>query len=111
MTISIQIAAVSPQVVALTDASTITVDASKGNVFTVTLGGNRTLGNPANPAAGQTVHFHVTQDGTGSRTLAYGGSYDFGAAGAPTLTTTASKTDILGFTYDPNLAAWCFLGA
>jgi hypothetical protein len=39
----------------------------------------------------------VTQDGTGSRTLAYNAAFKFGTAGAPVLTTTASKTDILGF--------------
>src|SRR5512142_3555486 len=38
--------AVSPSVVALTDATTIAVDASLGNDFSVTLGGNRTLGAP-----------------------------------------------------------------
>ena len=39
-----------PTVVNLTDATTIAVDASLGNDFRVTLGGNRTVGTPANPA-------------------------------------------------------------
>lgn len=97
-----------PNVFALTDAATITVDASKGNAFTVTLGGNRTL---ANPAAGQTVRFHVTQDGSGSRTLSYGSAYDFGSAGSPTLTTTSGKMDVLGFAYDGSLTKWVYLGS
>jgi hypothetical protein len=100
-----------PAVSALTDGATIAVNAALGNVFTVTLGGNRTLANPTNPVAGQTIHVHVTQDATGSRTLAYGTAYDFGTAGSPTLTTTAAKMDILGFTYDGNLAKWCYLGS
>ena len=100
-----------PAVFALTDGATITVDASKGNVFTVTLGGYRTLASPTNPVAGQAIRFHVTQDGTGSRTLSYGAAYDFGTAGTPTLTTTAGKMDILGFAYDGGLAKWCYLGS
>ncbi len=100
-----------PAVSALTDGASIAVNAALGNVFTVTLGGNRTLANPSNPVAGQTIHVHVTQDGTGSRTLAYGTAYDFGTAGSPTLTTTAGKMDILGFTYDANLSKWCFIGS
>ena len=49
---------------------------------------------------GGTYIVRVTQDGTGTRTLAYGAAYDWGAEGAPTLTTTASKTDILTFVSD-----------
>ena len=56
--------AVAPAVVALTDAGTIAVDASLGNDFRVTIGGNRTMGTPANPADGQKITFQVTQ-GTG----------------------------------------------
>ena len=41
--------------VTLTDAATIATDASLGNLFRVTLGGNRTLGNPTNPVDGQKV--------------------------------------------------------
>lgn len=82
------------QFVALTDASTISVDASLSNVFTVTLAGNRTLGNPTNLGQG-TYIFIITQDGTGSRTLAYGGNYKFPGGTVPTLTTTANAVDIL----------------
>jgi hypothetical protein len=80
---------------ALTDAATIAVDASQSNGFTVTLGGNRTLGNPSNTKAGQWYNFALTQDGTGSRTLAYGSDYKFAGGTAPTLTTTAAAVDIL----------------
>lgn len=80
---------------ALTDGANIAVNALNSNVFTVTLGGNRTLDNPTNLAAGQTFMFIITQDGTGSRTLSYGTAYDFGAEGAPTLTTAAGKVDVI----------------
>ena len=83
--------------VALTDAATIAVDLSLGNNFTVTLAGNRTLGAPTNVTAGQSGVIVVTQDGTGSRTLAYNTAYKFAGGTAPTLTTTASAVDVLAY--------------
>ena len=83
--------------VALTDAATIAVDLSLGNNFTVTLAGNRTLGAPTNVTAGQSGVIVVTQDSTGSRTLAYNSVYKFAAGTAPTLTTTASAVDVLAY--------------
>jgi len=84
-------------VVALTDGATITPDFSLGNNFSVTLGGNRTLANPTNLTAGQAGLIVITQDGTGSRTLAYGSYFKFPAGTAPTLTTTASAVDVLAY--------------
>jgi len=84
---------------ALTDASSISVDMSQGNNFSVTLGGNRTLANPTNMTVGQSGVFYITQDGTGSRTLAYGSYYKFpNGGGAPVLTTAASAVDALFYT-------------
>jgi len=85
-------------VVALSDGATIAVDLSLSNNFSVTLGGNRTLGDPTNVTAGQSGVIVVTQDGTGSRTLAYAGTkYKFAGGTAPTLTTTAAAVDILAY--------------
>ena len=84
-------------VVALTDGATIAVDLSLGNNFSVTLAGNRTLGAPTNQTAGQSGVIVVTQDGTGSRTLAYNSVYKFAGGTAPTLTTTASAVDVLAY--------------
>ena len=81
----------------LTDASTIAVDMDDNNNFLVTLGGNRTLGNPTNVVEGQTGFIEVIQDGTGSRTLSYGSNYRFVGGTAPTLTTTASAKDVLAY--------------
>jgi len=39
----------------------------------------------------------VTQDGTGSRTLAYGSYWKFPGGSAPTLTTSASAVDVIGY--------------
>ena len=82
-------------VVALTDGATITPDFSAGNNFSVTLGGNRTLANPTNLTAGQSGAITITQDGTGSRTLAYGSNWKFSNGSAPVLTTTANAVDVL----------------
>ena len=83
---------------ALTDGATITPDFAVANNFSVTLGGNRTLANPSNLTAGQSGAIFITQDGTGSRTLAFGTYWDFPAGTAPTLTTTASAVDLLVYT-------------
>lgn len=83
------------EITALTDGATITPDFADSNNFSVTLGGNRTLANPNNLVAGQSGCIWITQDGTGSRTLAYGSYWDFTGGTAPTLTTTASAVDCL----------------
>lgn len=80
-------------ITALTDGTTITPDFDDGNNFSVTLEGNRTMANPTNLAAGQSGSIFITQDGTGSRTLAWGSYWDFADGTAPTLTTTAGAVD------------------
>jgi hypothetical protein len=83
------------EITALTDAATITPDFADSNNFSVTLGGNRTLANPSNIVAGQSGCIWITQDGTGSRTLAYDTHWDFTGGTAPTLSTAASAVDCL----------------
>jgi len=85
-------------ITALTDGATITPDFAVTNNYSVTLGGNRTLANPTNITAGQSGCIFITQDGTGSRTLAFGSFWDFPAGTAPTLTTTANAVDLLVYT-------------
>lgn len=80
---------------ALTDAATIATDASLSNVFTVTLGGNRTMGAPTNLKSGATYIWIITQDGSGNRTLAYNSAFKFPGGVDPTLTTTAAAVDII----------------
>lgn len=81
----------------LTDSSTITPDFSQYQNFTVTLGGNRTMANPTNVVAGQTGSIFILQDSVGSRTLSFGGNWEFIGGTAPTLTTTASAIDRLDY--------------
>jgi hypothetical protein len=98
-------------VVTLTDASTVATDASLGNLFRVTLGGNRTLGNPTNPTDGQRATWELIQDGTGSRTLALDTQFAFGTdITSVTLTTTASKRDFLTAIYNSTATKWYVVG-
>ena len=92
--------------VALTDGATISVDASVGNMFRVTLGGNRTVGAPTNSQDGQTINFHISQDGTGNRTLAWNSAYKWPSGVAPTLSTAANALDVVSCTYNSTLSYW-----
>jgi len=84
-------------VVALTDATSIATNLALANNFSVTLAGNRTLANPSNVIAGQSGSIFITQDGTGSRTLAYGSNFKFVGGTAPVLSTTAAAIDRLDY--------------
>jgi hypothetical protein len=81
----------------LTSATSITPDFAANQNFTVTLAHNAALENPSNVVAGQTGSVFVVQDGTGSRTMSYGTSWEFPAGTAPTLTTTAAALDRIDY--------------
>jgi hypothetical protein len=96
-----------PSIVSLTDQATIATDASLGDTFSVTLGGNRTLGTPTNPTAGQKVTWIIKQDATGSRTITLSSGFRLGTdIGAVTLSTTAAKSDYLGAIYNSSDSKW-----
>ncbi len=89
-----------PAVVGLTDAATIVIDAALGDIFDVTLAGNRTLGNPTGAVNGQKLLFRIKQDATGNRTLAFGTKYRFGTdLTSAVLSTIAGKIDRVGVEY------------
>lgn len=93
--------------VALTDAATIATDASTGAHFRVTLGGNRTLGNPTSPADGQRIIWELIQDATGGRTLTLDTAFVLGTdITAVTLSTAAGKRDFLGAVYNATAGKW-----
>lgn len=79
--------------VTLTDAEGIATDAALSNHFAVTLGGNRTLENPTNMRDGGIYNWRIKQDGTGSRTLAFGSKFKWPGGTAPTLSTAAGAID------------------
>jgi hypothetical protein len=93
-----------PTLTTLTDGGTITWDYSTdGTEAKVTLAGNRTL-SITNLPSGKVVYLtlEVIQDATGSRTLTLPASTKVidGGAGAVTLTTTGSATDIITFRWN-----------
>ena len=90
-------AAAVADIVSLTDGANISVDFNAGQNFHLTLAGNRTLDNPTNCVPGQVGSIFIVQDGTGSRTLAYGTSWEFIGGTAPTLTTDAAAVDRLDY--------------
>lgn len=109
---------VAPTVSALTDGSSIAVNAALANDFSVTLGGNRTMAAPSNPVNGQKITFEIAQDATGSRTLAWAtgtGAYSFGSGTAPVVSTAAHAVTLVAFRYSAKAAnsagMWCYLGS
>jgi len=80
----------------LTDAATIATDCNLGNVHTVTLGGNRTLGAPTNLQNGATYIWIIKQPAVGGPyTLAYNSVFKFESGSAPILSVGANDVDIL----------------
>ena len=56
---------------ALTDGANIAWNMASGGVATVTLGGSRTMDAPTNIKTGGQYVLHITQDGTGGRTVTW----------------------------------------
>jgi hypothetical protein len=90
-----------------TSGATDTIDLTDGNVHNVTLTANCTFTFSNPPASGTSGSFtlFLNQDGTGSRTATWPAGNGtstpkviWAGGTAPTLTTTASRTDILVFT-------------
>ena len=77
----------------LTPGTTVTPDLAVSNNFSLTPTQNTTIANPTNITAGQSGSIFIVQDGTGSRTAAWGSYWDFAGGVAPTLTTTAAGCD------------------
>lgn len=91
--------------VALTDAATITTDASLGYTFgatyRVTLGGNRTIANPTNMVDGQRIVYELHQDVTGGRLITWGGKFTWSDdLPLPTLSTIGFYVDQVAFVYN-----------
>jgi hypothetical protein len=84
-----------PASVSLVDGANIALDASQGDVFIVTLGGNRTLSAPTNPKGGQRFTLIVNQDGVGGRTLTFDAAYT--DVSTVSLNSTASGVTVLQF--------------
>jgi hypothetical protein len=80
-------------------STAVTVNWNDSNIQLVTLTGNATL-TFTNPASGGRYVLIVKQDATGSRTVTWPAAVLWSGGSAPTLTTTASKVDVISFLYD-----------
>lgn len=92
--------AITEQSVSLTSGTSVTLDISQGSVFTITLAhniGTFTWSNPATSGDVSAFVLKVTQDGTGSRTIAFPAAVDFAGGTAPTLSTGANDVDVFVF--------------
>ena len=76
-----------------------TLDFATANNFALTLANTAscTLANPSNLTAGQSGSIFVVQDGTGSRLLTFGSSWDFAGGSAPVLSTAGSSVDRIDY--------------
>jgi hypothetical protein len=98
-------------VVTLSDAASINTNASLGNHFRVTLGGNRSLTRPTSAYDGQKMTYEFKQDGTGSRTMVYDAGFRFGTeVASATLSTASGKVDFLTCIYTESISAFCVVG-
>jgi hypothetical protein len=87
---------------ATTASSSTSIDLSTGNVFTINLSANITSLTTSNAAVG-TYLIKFVQDATGSRTVSFPAAWKWAGGVAPTLTTSASKLDIVTLVYDGTL--------
>jgi hypothetical protein len=84
---------------ATTASSNTSLDLSTGNVFTINLSTNISTLTLTNAAVG-TYLVKFVQDATGSRTVSFPAAWKWAGGTAPTLTSTASKLDIVTLVYD-----------
>lgn len=86
----------------------ITWDVGLQQVRLITLAANTTITFPTNAQRGATYILILKQDATGSRTMTWSnqaaglgaGTWAWSGGTAPTLTTTASKRDVITFVFD-----------
>ena len=89
-------------ILATTDTDTsntgnVTLDFAANQNFVLTLTGNTTLVNPSTENVGQSGFIAFIQDGTGGRTITLGTDYETAGGAGITLTTAASKTDLVPY--------------
>ena len=85
--------------VSLTSGSTINTDCSLGRNFKVTLGHNATFAKPTNMRDGEVYTWQINQPSSGGPyTGAFNAAFEFPST--PTLSTAASKKDLVSAMYD-----------
>ena len=95
--------------VALTSASSVSWDAKAAANAFLLLGHNATFAAPSNAVECAIISVEIAQPSSGGPyTVAWNTVFEFAARTAPTMTATASKTDIFSFRY--NGSVWQEIG-
>lgn len=91
--------------------ASLTLDLATSNNFAIgNLTGNITLNNPSNQVAGQSGAITFTQDGTGGRSIIWGGNWMFPGGVKPTLSTAAGAKDTLFYFVRASGEIHCYMG-
>lgn len=107
---------VAPAVTVLTDAASITPDATAANDFRLTMtsavGSTRTVEAALPLSDGQVITVEAVQPASGGPcSVSWAAAYNFGRSGsAPSLGTGASDRDLLSFKWDATDQEWLYLG-
>jgi hypothetical protein len=76
----------------------VAINASLSNIYTLSLTANVTSVTINNLSAGTNFDLHITQDGTGGRTVAgWNSVFDWSGGTAPTITAAANAKDFISF--------------
>jgi hypothetical protein len=98
--------------VPLTDGATPALDASQGDYFRLSAGGDRTIAVPSNPTDGQAITIEHLASG-GARTLALNtgtGGFLFGTTITALTQTVSGKRDFIRAIYNSSLNKWVVVG-
>jgi len=98
-----------PVPVVLTDAATITTDASLGITFRATIAASRTLAAPTNPVDGQRAVWEITASGgawTVTLTTGTAGAFKFGTDFTEIPVVASGTTTFIGAAYRAASARW-----
>jgi hypothetical protein len=88
-------------------ATAMAIDCALSNVFTVTMSGTVTTAPTfSNLKNGQTINWFITQDATGSRTMAWPATFKWPGASAGVLSTGPNDVDLLVATYMSATGFW-----
>lgn len=93
---------IAPAVVQLLFASTVTIDASAGNVFYLTMTADCTIDAPVNGSDGEHITLEISSAG---HDVTWGSGWDFGDAGTPVLSTDGTADIVSGY-YKETAASW-----
>lgn len=97
----------------LTDGATVAVDASLGDYFRLSAGGDRTIGVPTNAVDGKQITIEILASSSArtiSLTTGSSGAFIFGSDITALSQTASGKRDLIRAAYNSTLARWMVIG-